>query len=91
MVYNDLGRSRNRSNPLSNHRTALCPFEAMPDQLPVIPYGKGERVVRFITTVPNAKGMILIETYPDRADGNKPLTFSVKQSLIVKRMHRCNS
>ena len=88
MVYRDTEtRSNRRMNVVSDHRSALCPFEAMPDSLPVIPYGKGERVLRYITTIPNAKGMIMIETYPDRADGNKPLTLCVKQSLPVKRMH----
>ena len=66
----------------------LNPFGAKPDLLPVIAYGNGERVLRFVCSAQNAKGMITVETLPDLADGGKPRQFSVKQSLAIKRFYR---
>lgn len=76
---------------LSSLLCTLNPFEPMPAQLPVIPFGKGERVLRFLISPPNSKGMVTVETLPDLADGGKARQFSVKQSLVIKRMHRTQS
>ena len=72
---------------LAGFLTTITPF-SKPDQYPVIAYGKGERVIQFILSPPNAKGMINVQTLPDLADGGKPINLSVKQSLPIKRWHK---
>lgn len=72
---------------LSGFLSTLTPF-SKPDRYPVIPYGKGERVIEFVISPPNSKGMIGVQTLPDLADGGKAITLSVKQSLMIKRWHK---
>lgn len=73
---------------LSSILSTITPFST-PDQYPVIPYGNAERIVQFVTKpIANSKGMIEVQTMPDLADGGKPLTLSVRQSLFVSRWHR---
>jgi hypothetical protein len=72
---------------LSGFLSQITPF-SKPEQYPVIPYGKGERVIQFMISPPNSKGMIMVQTFPDLMDGGKPITLSVKKSLIIKRWHK---
>ena len=67
--------------------STITPF-SKPEKYPVIRVGNAERVIRFLASPPNSKGMITVETMPDLADGGKPRQFVVKQSLPVTRWHK---
>ena len=63
----------------------LTPFSS-PKALPVIAYGKGERTIKTVCSLPNSKGMIVVECLQDLADNGKILRLTLKKSTDVVRM-----
>jgi len=64
---------------------SLTPFST-PSKLPVIAFGKVERTIRTVCTLPNSKGMILVECLPDMADKGIARQFLIRKSTVVLRM-----
>ena len=63
---------------MSHVLSTLTPFSD-PAQLPLIAYGNGRRVIRYLVSPANSKGLIEVETLPDLMDrnGGKPLRFKI--------------
>ena len=63
----------------------ITPFST-PRSLPVIAYGNGERTIKTACTIPNYKGMLVVECLPDLADKGNILDLTIKKSTEVIRM-----
>jgi len=65
---------------LSHVLCTLNPFAQSPDKYPVISVGNGRRAIRFLTSSPNAKGIVEVETLPDLLDSNQPIRMRLAPS-----------